>query len=77
MFSAVGMVELNEAGTNSGANGHFLRRFQALQFYPVGMDMGKLVMYLLRKPALGAATKDLREPHGHFGGNATLFVDEF
>jgi hypothetical protein len=39
--------------------------------------MGKLVMYLLYKPALGGASKDLRRPDSHFRRDAALFVDEF
>ncbi len=41
-------------------------RFQALELDAVGVNLGKVVVRLLRKPAFGAASENLGQPPGHF-----------
>jgi len=38
--------------------------------------MRKIVLCLLRQPAFGAPAERLRQPHGHFGRNPALLIDE-
>jgi len=54
-----------------------LCQFQPLQLDTIGVDVGKLILRLLHKPALGAAAENLGQSHGHFGGYAAFPVHQF
>jgi hypothetical protein len=41
------------------------------------LNVGKLILCLLHKPAFGAATEDLGQPNGHFRRYTALSVDQF
>ena len=50
---------------------------QPLKVDAIGADLGKVLMGLLGEPGCGAAAKYLRQPHGHFGGDSPLLIDQF
>ena len=54
-----------------------LSRLQPLQLEPVGVNVRKVVLRLLNKPAFGAAAENLGQAHGHFRRYAALFVHQF
>ncbi len=54
-----------------------LSQFEPLELDPVSMNLCKVVLRLLRKPAFGAASEDLGQSHGHFGRNPALLIHQF
>src|ERR1035438_3886324 len=50
---------------------------QSLELDAASGDLGKIVLSLLRNPALRAAAKNLGEPDGHLRRDASLAVDQF
>src|SRR5208283_401669 len=53
-----------------------LSELQPFELDAVGANAGQVVMRLLRKPGGGAAAKNFRQAHGHFGRNSALLVDQ-
>src|SRR5277367_2098165 len=53
-----------------------LSQFQSFQLHPVGVNVRKVVLRLLNKPAFGAAAENLGQPHGHLRRYAALFVHQ-
>jgi len=51
--------------------------FQSLELDAIGAHLRQIVVRLLREPALGAAAKNLRDAHRHFGRNAAPAFDQF
>jgi len=43
----------------------------------LGANVGEIVLRLLHKPAFRAAAENLRQPNGHLGRNAALFIHQF
>jgi hypothetical protein len=50
---------------------------QPLELNPVGLNLCKVVMSLLRDPALRTAAKHLGKPDRHLGRDAAFAVDKF
>ena len=53
-----------------------LPELQSLELDPVGVHLGKVVMRLLREPALSAAAEHFGQAHCHLGRNPALFVHQ-
>jgi len=47
-----------------------------MTFQPVGVNVRKVILRLLNKPAFGAAAENLGQSHGHFRQYAALFVHQ-
>ena len=54
-----------------------LSEFEPPDLDPVGANVCKIVLRLLHQPALGAASEDFGQAHGHFGRYAAPPVHEF
>jgi hypothetical protein len=49
-----------------------LGELQPFQFQPIGVNVGKVVLRLLNKPAFSAAAENLGQSHGNFRRYAAL-----
>ncbi len=52
--------------------GFFYDDKQPLELDALGVNLGKVIVRLLREPAFGTASENRREPHGDLGRNAVL-----